>query len=282
MLITTNGLVTRSYPTGDGAHILHLVTPTMGRLSVIVKHSRKDAPKFAAISQLFTWGNYELYQKGDMYWLRGGCVLTPFYELTADLSAMALGSYLCDITSDLTGEGEAAEDVLRLLLNALYLLHKGGKSHTVIKGAVELRSMAMSGYLPDVERCCICGEQHPERSYLDVLNGQLLCADCQAALNRQRVTADEAEQGRAGKGRVICPMSAATLAAVRYVLSAPDKKLFSFDLTDPEERRTFGRLTETYLLHHLERGFETLSFYDSVKSEENCPPSEGGERREGL
>ena len=50
-----------------------------------------------------------------------------------------------------------------------------------------------------------------------------------------------------------------------YVLSAPDKKVFSFDISDREELATFAKATETYLLNHLERDFETLHFYHSVK-----------------
>ena len=268
MLTTTDGLVTRSYSSGNGDHVLHLVTPTMGRLSVMVKGSQKNGSRFAAITQLFTWGNYELYHKGDMYWLRGGSVLTPFYELSSNLSAMALGAYLCDVTSDMTGEGEEASDLLRLLLNALYLLKKGEKSHAIIKGVFELRALALSGYCPDLEGCCVCGEATPDDCYLDVMNGQIVCADCQTNLNRQRLS-DEAMLELYGERRIMCPVSASTLAAMRYAISAPDKKVFSFDLTDREEKLGFARVAETYLLNHLERDFETLSFYHSVKDPED-------------
>ncbi len=265
MLVTTDGLVARSYMTGNGDHVLHLITPTMGRLSVIVKGGKKQGNRLAAITQLFTWGNYELYHKGDMYWLRGGSVITPFYELSTDLSAMALGAYLCDITSDMTGEGEEAEALLRMLLNALYMLQKGERSHAIIKGVFELRALAMSGYCPDLEACSVCGETTPEQSYLDIMNGRLICADCQTNLNRQRVIGRDDFGEMMGENRIICPVTASALAAVRYALSAPDKKIFSFELTDIEERRNFAKVAEAYLLNHLERDFETLSFYHSVK-----------------
>ncbi len=267
MLITTDGLVTRSYTTGEGDRILHLVTPTMGRISVMVKGNRKNGSRFAAISQPFTWGNYELYHKGEMYWLRGGSVLTPFYEISSSLSAMALGSYLCDLTTELTDEGEEAETLLRMLLNALYALMKGGFSHTVIKGAFELRAMAVSGYMPDLESCGVCGVENPDVCYMDIMNGSLLCADCQTSFNRQRVVSDETGGELLRERRIICPMTASTLAAMRYVLSAPDKKIFSFRLADAEEKHAFARVAETYVTNHLERSFDTLTFYHSVKDE---------------
>ena len=60
-------------------------------------------------------------------------------------------------------------------------------------------------------------------------------------------------------------MTASTLAAVRYALTAPDKKIFSFALADREEEMLFSRLAETYLLNQLEHGFDTLQFYRSVE-----------------
>ena len=102
MLITVNGLITRSYPSGDHDRVVHMITEDRGRLAVMVKGGNsKRGGASAACTQLFTYGNYELYRgnSGDMYWYRGGSVLTSFYNLTAELPRMALGAYLCDVAS---------------------------------------------------------------------------------------------------------------------------------------------------------------------------------------
>ena len=119
MLITTDGLVTRSYEAGVNDRLIHIVTPERGRLAVMVKGGRSGSNKYAAIIQPFTYGNFELYQKGDMYWLRGGSVLTAFYELSCDVTRMALAAYLCDVASDMTDEGEDASELLRKMLTEL-------------------------------------------------------------------------------------------------------------------------------------------------------------------
>lgn len=264
MLITTDGLVTRSYPAGEHDRLVHLVTPERGRLSVLVKGGQSKTNRFAAITQLFTYGNYELYHKGDMYWLRGGSVLTPFYDLSCDVSRMALGAYLCDVTSEMTGEGEPASDILRLLLNSLYVIGRGEKSQALIKGVFELRAASMAGYMPHLTGCSRCGEGYPENSYFDIMNGCMICADCQTKLNRLGGIPADLAAHEMGERRVICPMTASTLAAVRYALTAPDQKIFSFLLKDSEEEMLFARVAETYLLNQLERGFDTLDFYRSV------------------
>lgn len=267
MLITTDGLITRSYPAGEHDRIVHLVTPERGRLSVMVKGGQSKSNRHAAITQLFTYGNYELYHKsGELYWLRGGSVTHSFYSLTSDLTRMALGTYLCDVTSELTGEGERADALLRMLLNTLHAIDAGSRPLAIIKGVFELRAAAMEGYMPNVGGCAVCGTAYPENAYFDIMNGSIICADCQTSLNRQRFGFATPEISDTGERRVICPMTASTLAAVRYAVTAPDKKIFSFALSDPEETLLFARVAETYLLHHLERGFETLDFYHSVET----------------
>ncbi len=271
MLITTDGLITRSYPAGEHDRLVHLVTPDRGRLGVMVKGGQSKSNRFAPITQLFTYGNYELYRRGELYWLRGGSVNHSFYRLTQDLTHMALGTYLCDITSELTDEGEdSTADLLRMLLNALYVLEKGTHAPVVVKGVFELRAAALSGYAPNLVGCARCGDGYPENSYLDVMNGCIVCADCQTKLNRLgadrtgKYLSDKAAEER-GERHIICPMTASTLAAARYALAAPEKKIFSFALTSREEEIMFERLAETYLLNHLERSFDSLDFYHSVK-----------------
>ncbi len=264
MLITTDGLITKSYPAGEHDRIIHLVTAERGRLSVMVKGGQSKKNPHAAITQLFSYGNYELYHKsGELYWLRGGSVEHSFYELTLDLTRMALAAYLCDVTSELTGEGENAELILRTTLNSLYALTTGQKSPEHIKGVFEMRCMALSGYLPDLDACASCGETYPELAYLDVMNGCFICSDCQTKLNQQLLTPQN-ETNELGERRIICPMTPTVLEAVRYAIYAPHKKIFSYPLDKREEEMDFGRVTEAYLLHHLERSFDTLDFYRSV------------------
>ncbi len=266
MLITVNGLVTRIYPTGND-RILHIITEEHGRLSVMVKGGKK--PETAAVTQLFTYANFELYRGrgGDLFWFRSGSVHEYFFNLTRDMETMALAAYLCDIASDLCDEEAAIPEtvpLLRMLLNTLYTLSSTDKSPELVKAVFELRLAAMMGYCPDLTGCTRCGEGYPENLYLDVMNGCFICADCQATLNRLRGPAQEQRECELGERRIICPMTSSTLAAARYALAAPDRKLFSFNLTSPEELRIFSHAAETYLLNQLEQDFDTLKFYRSI------------------
>ena len=97
--------------------------------------------------------------------------------------------------------------------------------------------------MPELSGCCVCGREDPDR--FSIADGTLECADC-----------------RASDG-VRMPLSPASLAAMRYIVSCPDKKLFSFTLTGAAEKELCDA-AESYLLTQLERSFYTLDFYKSL------------------
>ncbi len=268
MLITVNGLVTRAYPTGDHDRIIHILTEDRGRLSVMVKGHARSKNTVAPATQLFSYGNFELYRGrgGDLFWFRGGSVIRHFFAVTQELSAMALATYICDVADTLSAE-ETADDggeLLRMVLNTLHILAKGDKPAALVKGVFELRTAALMGYQPDLTACARCGEGYPESLYFDIMNGRLICADCQTALNRLGGAEAYRREEELGERRIICPLSASALAGMRYALSAPERKIFSFNLTDPDDLRAFSNAAETYLLNQLEQDFETLKFYRSI------------------
>ncbi|MBQ8403755.1 MAG: hypothetical protein IJX55_04930, partial [Clostridia bacterium] len=63
----------------------------------------------------------------------------------------------------------------------------------------------------------------------------------------------------------IVQISPSVFAAVIYALSAPQEKIFSFNLEE-DALHDFSSLCEKYLLCHLERDFKTLEFYHSLVS----------------
>ncbi len=266
MQMSTDGLVTRVVSTGDHDKVLQILTAEHGRISVMVKGGKSLRNPAMACSQLFTYGNFELYRKGDFYWLRQGSVLNAFYELSADIVRMSLGVYLCDVANELSDRDEPAEELLRMLLNSLYLIGRDKKPQELVKGVFELRAAAISGYLPELDACCRCGSIDERLNYLDVMNGRLLCAEClsrQSKLVRVPMVGADADGDR--EKSVLCAMTPAVTAAVRYVLHASPERIFSFELADAEDVTEFSRVAQTYLLNHLGRGFDSLDFYESVK-----------------
>ena len=106
--------------------------------------------------------------------------------------------------------------------------------------------------------------------WLDVMNGRLLCSEC---LRRRSGNLPLPEEDAYRARNILLPLDASTLAGMRYVYGAPLSRIFAFSLTE-ESLRSFDKVSETYLLNHLERSFDALEFYRSVRE----PIHEGNER----
>lgn len=264
MQFATNGLITRIYDVGASDKMLNIITEDRGRIGVMVKGGRSPQSKLRSVSQLFTYANFEISQKGNLYWLRGGDVTNPFYELSRDITRVALASYLCDIANELTDEGGEDDGILRLLLNSLYLLDKETKDQRIVKSVFELRAATLSGYCPEVSYCAFCKEPFADFTYLDVMGGRLICTDCLARRGDKKIEISR-EFEYMPEASILCGLSPSALAALRFIVTAPDAKIFSFELKDEGELGELSRAAESYILNHLERGFESLEFYKSVK-----------------
>ena len=259
-----NGVVVRVKDMGDHDRYLSVLTAELGRITVLSKGSRSMRGGQMGVSQLYTYGNFEIYRRGTMYILKGGTAIQPFYSLCMDIDRLNLAAYLCDVTCELTDEGEAAGDMMRLLLNSLYAISRDLYPQALIKGAFELRAAALSGYAPEIDGCAFCGNQTPEYYYLDVMNGAILCNEC--LTHRKPAAQANTVYDDLREADVLCGLSPSAYAAFDYALSAPVERLFSFELTDSADRDLFEKAAETYLLSHLGHGFETLNFYRSMQT----------------
>ena len=264
MVFATNGVVTKVTSYGNSDKLLWIITEDKGRIPVMAKGVKSPIGKLTSLTGLFTYANYEIYKKNDAYWLKGGSIISSFYELTRDITSLALGTYLCDLANELTDENYEGNEILRMLLNSLHLICQGKKSHKLIKGVFEFRAMCMSGYMPEISACPYCKEFEGELMYLDVAGGKLICPECLNKRNKKipKISEDFEYTHYAS---VMCPLSGSVLAALRYVALSSFSKIFSFELTDERELDSFASVCEAYLLEHLGQGFDSLSFYNSVK-----------------
>ena len=259
-----DGVVVRVRDYGDHDRYLSVLTAEAGRITVLSKGGHSLKGPQTAICQLYSYAIFEYFRRGDFNILKGGSAYQHFYALSMDIDRLNLAAYLCDLACELTDEGEPAPEMLRLLLNALYAISKDLYPQEIIKGAFELRAAILGGYAPDPSVCARCGCEDAAEWYLDVMNGAILCADC--LRKRGRTPNANAVYDDLREADVLCPLTPAALAAIRYVAGAPMERLFSFELTDAEDLRLFAGAAETYLLSHIGHGFDTLDFYRSMRT----------------
>jgi DNA repair protein RecO (recombination protein O) len=253
------GLVIRAKREKDV--VLTLLTPEMGRITVIAKGARSLKGPQMALSQLFSYGDFELYRKGELYWLHTGELKENFYGVSARLDALNLAVYFCDVAWALSEPGEECSGLLRLLLNSLYFLANKTYPDALVKGVFEWRVLAMEGVFPALAGCCGCGTAEDDGFGLDVAQGELYCAGCRQA-RELTLPAQEADDTPRHDWVLL---SQGALEAIRFALATPMEKMMAFRLENESDRRDFTRAGEKFLRYHLDVDSPALQMYAMMR-----------------
>ena len=121
-IIVTAGLVLRETETKESDKILTVLTPELGRISVIAKGARSRRSKYTAACQLLAYDEMTLRRKGEWYYLAEAGTLELFDGVRQDIQRLALASYFAELTETVCQDALAAAEILPLLLNALFAL----------------------------------------------------------------------------------------------------------------------------------------------------------------
>ena len=257
-----DGLVLRELKSGENDRRI-LVLTAEGKIWINAKGARSIKSKTASVCSVYTYANFEFYEKAGGRWLAGGSINNSFQKLNATLEGYALAAYVLQVADEITGENDPSDDVLRMTLNTLYAIEKQLKPFAQIKAAYELFAAALSGFMPDLVACADCRcESFEGDLWLDVMNGSIVCDDCLKKRSGELPIPDtDSYEVR----NILVPIDTSALEAIRYVVYAPPQRIFAFGLSSPRSLELFCRAAETYLLNHLERDFDTLHFYNSIK-----------------
>ena len=245
MQIATTGLVLHQVKLGEADQILTLLTPELGVVSASAKGSLRLKNKLFSACGLFCYSEFSLSSGRSQYFVDSAQVKKVFYGVSESVEGMSLATYMAEIALSLSPAPPEADAQLRLLLNSLYMIGQKKLPLRQLKTIYELRSMSMAGYQPDLLACSGCGRYEGGEFYFDPVEGNLLCADC------------------AEKARHIPNLDTGALYALRHICLAEDRKLFSFTLA-PASLKNLSRVSEQYVLAHLEHGLKSLDFPKTV------------------
>ncbi len=255
--ITVHGLNVRETETGEYDKIITLVTQEMGKITVTGKGVKSLKSRHMVACQPFAYSTFVLKKSKKFWYIEESECIECFYGLRADLDRLALSAYVCDVLCDVSVENAPDAQLLRLTLNTLYAISsRTDVPLSKIKAAFELRMAAECGFCPELSFCDVCGCEPSGDIYLDVMNGRLLCFDC-------KPRAEKEEELIEGTARLYYIITRDVLMAMRYIISCPQAKILSFNL-DEDGMYILGKVTEGYLVNHLEHPFSTLDFYKSI------------------
>ncbi len=257
MTLKIEGLVLRSVKYGESDKLITILTEE-GKMFFKARGIRSLTSKNAAGCSTFVYSEFELEQRGDKCYLKRAVPLYSTVRQGADVVSLALASYFAELAEDTARDAETGKSVLRLLMNALFLLAKEDRPADLIKAVFEIRLLVANGLMPILDSCTSCGKTSEEAPsfFFRLLEGDLICPDCVNSFDTElvRIRRD-------------------VIALCRRSIEVPEEKAYALKV--PEGiLRDFARFTERYLLCQLERGYTTLDFYHQVKKLPSCDATE--------
>lgn len=249
MHITTNAIVLRERAVNEFDSVLTLLSGDCGIISVYARGARKPRGTMRVSAELLSYSCFVLFHNKDRYVVDKADLNHVFMGVRADIEKLSLASYLCQITMELAPREEKVSEYLRLLLNSLYMLDQNKRTCEFIRPVYELRLMAMAGYMPDLVACSRCGCYEADELYFLLLSSGIICRDCAKNMPEREIRMS---------------LSKGILAAMRHIIYSDFEKLFQFSLSQSSLMK-LGKITEQYITVQLDKRFDTLDFYYSIK-----------------
>lgn len=247
-MLTVEGIVLKERSVGEQDKFIDILTRESGVIEVSVKGAKKINGKSGSSTQLLAYSRFCINQRGSRLYLSSAEPIHIFYGLRSSLSGVSLASYFAEVLRFCIKPETQSGDVMRLLLNCLHYIETGERPEALLKAVFELRLMSEIGFMPDIVACRSCGAFEPEELFFFMGAGGFCCADCFDT----------------GFGEDYMKVKLPVLSAVRHIVLADFDRLFNFRVSEGTQQR-LSALAESYALTHLERGFQSLDFYNSIK-----------------
>ena len=235
-LIKTKGIVLVENNLGDYDKMLTILTPGMGKIACSAKGARRPKSLLMAGTQFLCFADYMIYKGNDTYNINSCETIEFFYNIRTDLDKYKYAVHITKIILDVTTENENSYRILQLYLNTLYTISETDKNLDLILSIFKLRLMCILGFKPQVEKCVNCGI-NSDIKYFSLKDNGLKCTSCgkndKSSIEIMRSTAD----------------------AIKYIVMAPAKKIFSFNIPD-DSIKELEIISKLFLNEKLEKEYK--------------------------
>lgn len=189
-----------------------------------------------APTQFLCFGEYILYKGGNTYSINSCETIELFYNIRTDLDKLKYASHITKIINDVTTENQSTYKVMQLFLNTLYMISETDKDLSLINSVFTLRLLSIIGYRPIIDECKNCKTKE-DLTYFSFTDSGFKCSTC----------------GKQDKGAI--EISSTTKDAIRYIILADAKKIFSFEV--PKETiKELEIISKIYLQEKLEKEYK--------------------------
>lgn len=191
-----------------------------------------------AATQFLCFGEYIIYQGVNSYSINSCELNEVFYNIRMDLDKLQYVSHITRIVNDVTDENQNTYRLLQLFLNTLYVISETDKDLDLVIAIFKLKLLCLLGLTPIIDKCTSCKKSdNIILNHFSFRDDGLKCDIC----------------SRQDKGAV--EISEATINAIKYIVLAPPKKLFSFNLSENGVKE-LSLISQIYLNEKLDKEYK--------------------------
>ena len=177
-----------------------------------------------------------MYKGTNTYHINSVEPIELFYKLRIDLDKLKYATHINKIIQDVTNENQNCYLIMQLLLNTLYTIAETDKNLDLVLGIFKMRLLCILGFTPKITECLNCKENE-EEYFFSLKDNGFKCKSC----SKQDTSSIEMNQG--------------TKNAIIYTVTAPPKKLYSFNLKD-DALEEFKIITKLYFNEKMEKEYK--------------------------
>lgn len=187
-------------------------------------------------TQYLCFGEYMLYKGTNSYHINSCDTIEIFYPIRIDLDKLKYAAHITKIVNDVTDENQNTYKILQLVLNTLYTISETDKNLSLVLSVFKLRLLCYLGFTPRIKECTNC-RKLDDIYFFSLYDNGFKCKTC----------------GRTDKSCI--EISEATVNAIKYIVMAPDKKIFSFNLSE-KSLKELELVTKLYMNDKLEKEYK--------------------------
>lgn len=246
MLISTQGLITKSINIGENNKLISILTKDHGLISAFLNNCNKLNSKLLAASNIFSYCNFILFKYKGKFSVNEVHCLKNFKNISSDLQKFSLSCYLLQLFNEIAIEEPQNNGFLRLLLNALFLLDQNKRDILTVKSVTELKLASIAGFMPNLVCCSNCLDTLKPNKYWFLISGELICNHC---FNNNKIQS--------------FPVTTGVLFALRFITFSNISHTFSFKINN-QDKLILASITQEYLLFKTGLNLDTLKYFHDV------------------
>lgn len=167
---------------GEADKMVTLFSREYGKITAMAFGVRRPGNRLAGGLQPFTHADLALSPGKTCDFVKQCEIINPFRHLREDLTAMAYGTFLAELGSELCPERQPDPSVFDVLLNAFGLM--GERNPRLVALAAGWQILALAGLCPEYKHCAACGGALRSPAFLDAAAGGVVCSACAASTPR--------------------------------------------------------------------------------------------------